>query len=376
MPTFEIRYGEFGRTLSGGFHWFDIRCGDAEARLAVGLSDLVRRQWCLPGPEELGEVERRVVVGYLKEHLASVTVLSPHRVVLTARDEPQANEAQTVYRVAQERPYEWKECRYRAGKQGEYYCSAAEQADEWGGRTTLANCEACGLPSTDIVCSNLVHPSTRSSRSIGLPWSRQLWDVHCELGHPLKESSAGECVPDGRDCWVQVWKPEDASPPIVPGAVQFSIGEAIDQVNAAFRSRYGQRLIVIEHARSIEDLAGGCPTDEALQHKLQVLAGLLEGMQLSGVLTDEEADESQGSIDLLARLAARDLPTLPEHYVRNLRNINKLSAGYPRHAKVKNIERAHAELGLPYPVTDYAKAWAIVSETFIQTLRQVALHLG
>jgi len=30
---------------------------------------------------------------------------------------------------------------------------------------------------------------------------------------------------------------------------------------------------------------------------------------------------------------------------------------------------------LPYPLTDYGKAWAIIRETFIQTLRQIALHL-
>jgi hypothetical protein len=376
MPTFEIRYGEFERTLSGGYHWFDVRCGDAEARLAVGLSDLVRGQWRLPGPEEMGEVERRVVVGYLKEHLARVTALAPHRVVLTARDEPQRDEAQTVHRVAQEPPYERKECKHRLEKQGEHYCSVAEEGDGWGGRTTLANCEDCGLPSTDIACGNLVHPSTLSSQAFGRPWTRELCDAHCEVGNAVDGRSAAECVPNGRDCWVQTYQPEETMPPVLTSGVQFSVADAIDQVNAAFRTRYRQKLIVIEEARSIQDLAGECPTDDSLQHKLQVLAGLMENMPLAELLTQQEAEGSQGTIDLLERLVARDFATLPQQYVRNLRNINKLSAGYPRHAKVKNIERAHAELGLPYPVSDYPKAWGIVRETFIQSLRQMALHLG
>ena len=68
-------------------------------------------------------------------------------------------------------------------------------------------------------------------------------------------------------------------------------------------------------------------------------------MALSVLLTEQEAEGSQGSIDLLERLFRRDLPALPEQHLRSLRNINKLSNAYPRHARVKNIERAHSELG-------------------------------
>ena len=379
MPSFEIRYGEFHIRDRARRHYFDVRSGATEQRLAVLISENVPRQWGLDGGPDWDEIERRLTLCYLKGHLADVRALSPnvvHRVLLTAREQTDLGDGWTVHRVPEDCPYEWKECEHRAGKQGEYHCSAAEEGDGWVGKTTLAVCQNCGLPSTDIVCSNLVHPSTRSSRSIGLPWSRELWDIHCELGHRVDGSSAAECVPGGRDCWVQTYEPEEAALASVPAAAQFSIAEAIDQVNAAFRSQYGRKLIVLEHARSIEDVAGDCPTDEAFQLKLQVLAGLLEGMDLSGLLTEEQAEGSQGTIDLLARLAARDFSTLPEQHVRTLRNINRLAAAYPRHARVKNIERAHTELGLPYPLSDYPKAWAIVRETFVQTLRQLALHLS
>lgn len=379
MPTFEIRYGEFHIRDRARRHYFDVRCGATEQRLAVLITQNVRRQWGLDGRPDGDEIERRLTLRYLKGHLADVRALSPnvvHRVLLTAREQADLGDGWTVHQLPEECPYEWKECSHRAGKQGEYYCSVAEQPDDWAQKTTLAICQDCGLPSTDIVCSNLVHPSTRSSRSIGLPWTRELWDAHCEHGHSVDGRSAAQCIAGGRDCWMQTYEPEKPAPPTVPAVPQFSIADAIDQVNTAFRKRYGRRLIEIEHARSIEDLMGECATDEAFQHKLQVTAGLLEGMQLLGLLTDEEAEGSQGTIDLLARLSTRDFATLPGHYVRNLRNVNKLAAGYPRHAKVKNIERAHAELGLPYPVSDYARAWGIVRETFIQSLRQLALHLG
>lgn len=378
MPAFEIRYGGFRRdaSLRAGFHWFHVRSGETQERVAVGLTDGVRDQWAFAQRPNAEEIELRTAVSHLKQHLATVRELTPHRLLLTPGEPPKFGHEWSADQVPKDCPYQRKECKHRAGKQGEYYCSAAEEADGWGGRTTLANCEACGLPSTDIVCSNLVHPSTRSSRSIGLPWSRQLWDAHCELGYAVDGRSATECVPRGRDCWIQTYEPEEAGVGLAPRGAEFSIAEAIDQVNAAFRTRYRQKLIVIEEARSIQDLAGECPTDDSLQHKLQVLAGLMENMPLAGLLTQQEAEGSQGTIDLLQRLAARDFPTLPQQYVQNLRQINRLAAGYPRHAKVKNMERAHAELGLPYPLSDYPKAWAIVRETFIQTLRQIVLHLG
>ncbi|MCJ7511039.1 MAG: hypothetical protein MUP14_09175, partial [Dehalococcoidia bacterium] len=219
-----------------------------------------------------------------------------------------------------------------------------------------------------------------------------LWDAHCELGRRVDETSATECVPGGRDCWLQTYQPAkavlagvavqaqppaaEAAPPAVQAEAESSIAEVIDHLNIVFERRYKQRLIPIQHARSIADLMGDCGTDDVLQHKLQVAASLLKDMNLKGLLTHEEVKGCQGPIDLLACLATRDFPGLEDHHLKDLRNINKLAAGYPRHATVKNMERAHAELGLPYPVTDYAKAWEIVRETFIQSLRQIALHLG
>ena len=397
MPAFEIRFGEFRRdaSLRAGFYYFDVGWPGSEARFGLEFPDSLGRQWGLEGQANADQVRRRAVLGCLKRHLAAVDTSTrdfARLVLVTAAELPKYGREWAAYQVPECCPYERKECKHKSGKQGDYRCSAAEEGDGWGGRTTLADCEACGLPSTDIVCSYLAHPSTGSSRSFGRPWSRKLWDVFCEVGYSVDARCAPECIPGGRDCWFQTYEPAQVVPTVVPTAVrsvlaeavpavlqtelQFSIAEVIDQLNTAFRKRYQRPLIEIDQARSIEDLVGECPTDDALQHKLQVLAGLLGGMQLSGLLTAEQEEGCQGSVDLLARLIGRDFPTLPEQHVRTLRNINKLAAGYPRHAKIKNIERAHTELGLPYPLSDYPEAWAIVRETFIQTLRQFALQLS
>lgn len=384
MPSFEIRYEDFGRDASrrSGVHLFSVRSGDTEAMLAVEFPDDLGRQWRLESRANADEIQRRAALACLKGHLSGIGALVGQHgrwLLLTAWATPEAHEDRTVYQLPHELPYERKECRFQERGAAGAVCTAAGPADRVQRRTTQALCERCGLPSTDIICDNLVNVETAGFGTDQTPLcKRSLIGAQCDIGseqfvEPARDAKL--CVPGGRDCWVQTYQPEEAAPAVVAGAAQFSIGEAVDQVNAAFRKRYDRKLIVIEQARSMEDLTGECPTDEALQHKLQVLAGLLETMQLSGLLTQQKEEGRQGTIDLLERLVGRDFPTLPDHYVRNLRNINKLAAGYPRHAKVKNIERAHAELGLLYPVADYAKAWAVVRETFIQTLRQVALHL-
>lgn len=383
MPTFEIRYEDFvrGPIALSGCHLFDVRFAGDEALVGVEFLDQLQRQWALDGRANADEIERRAALACPKEHLSRVgTLTGQHgqRLLLTAWDPPELGDEWTVYKVPKDCPYEWKECDFQERGRTGTMCRAAHPRDLAQRRTTRAACERCGLPSMDILCRNLVDFETTGAEAGGR-LERSLVGARCdieseEFADPTRD--AKRCVPGGWDCWVQTYAPEEAVPPAVPAAAQFSIADAIDQLNTAFRKRYKRRLIEIEHARSIEDLMGECPTDEAFQHKLQVVAGLLEGMQLSRLLTGQEAEGSQGSIDLLDRLSARDFSRVPAQYLRSLRNINKLSAGYPRHPKVKNIERAHAELGLPYPVTDYAKGWAIVSETFIQTLRQLALHLG
>jgi len=401
MPTFEIRYGGFrsDASLRAGFYYFDVRCPETEARFGLAFPDSLGRQWGLESRANADEVHRRAVLGCFKEHLAAIDAATwdPARLVLlTASEPPKFGGEWAVCQVPKDCPYERKECEHQHTRAGERLCGAAREGDRIGGRTTLARCEACGLPSTDIICDNLVNVETAGFGTDQTPlYKRSLIGAQCDIGseqfvEPVRDAKL--CVPGGFSCWVQTYQPAkavlagvavqaqppaaEAAPPAVQAEAESSIAEVIDHLNIVFERRYRQRLIPIQHARSIADLMGDCGTDDVLQHKLQVAASLLKDMNLKGLLTHEEAKECQGPIDLLACLATRDFPGLEDHHLKDLRNINKLAAAYPRHAKVKNMERAHAELGLPYPVTDYAKAWEIVRETFIQSLRQIALHLG
>lgn len=401
MATFELRRGTFERDPSWrmNFYFFDVRSGATETTFAVGLSDQLRRRWGLSQRANADDIERRAAVGHLKGHLASIGLLprqGVHHLLLTAGGAPDAREDRTVYQLPQSLPYRWKECRFQKRGEAGPVCTAARPGERVHGRTTQELCEHCGLPSTDILCDNLVNVETvgMETDQTGLV-KRSMVAAQCniaseEFSKPGRDPKL--CVPGGLNCWLQTYQPAkgvlagvalegqppaaEAAPPPGQAGTEFSIAEVIDHLNIVFDRRYRRSLIQIKHARSIQDLMGDCGTDDVLQHKLQVAASLLKDMNLKGLLTRDEAKGCQGPIDLLARLAARDFPGLADHHLRDLRNINKLAAAYPRHTKVENIERAHVELGLDYPVTDYAGAWAAVRQKFIQAFRQVTLHLG
>lgn len=376
MPSFEIRYGEAGFDIDhlSHFQYFDVRCGGAEARVGVGLSELVRRRWELDSRADGDDVQRRVILHYLKDHLASVAALSLHRVLLTPRDHPDVGEGWTVQRVSEELPYEWKECRYRLEKEGEYYCSAAKRDDDWAGKTTLAICQDCGMPSTDTACSNLVHPYTQSFRGMVGPPTRHLYDVQCQLGRTVSETSAAECVPGGRDCWVQTYEPEEAAVAAEPGERNLAteVLDTIDTLNMIFRDEFDVELFRLKQTRTVRVLMGPCGTEEGFAHKLQVLGDLIDLMNSKELGEAQGVTSKPGSVNWLAafleRVGQGDTPPV----IRALRDIKTVRKQLAAHsAAADDYVEACGRLGIDLPVTDWEGAWHRLLSAFLEALRRL-----
>lgn len=376
MPTFEIRYAAFRRdaSLRAGFHWFDVRSGQTDERVAVGLTDRLRDQWALAQRPNAQEIELRTAVSHLKQHLATVRELARHWLLLTAGEPPKFGDEWSADQVPKDCPYERKECRHRLGKQGDYHCSAAEEGDGWGGRTTLANCEACGLPSTDIVCCNLVHASTRSSRSIGLPWSRQLWDVHCELGHGVDGSSAAECVPGERDCWVQTYEPEQPLVGTHPGERNLAaeVLDMADTLNTIFRNQFGAEFFRLKQFRTGRVLMEPCTSEEGFAFKLQVLGDLIDLMNSKELGEAQGVTSEPGSVNWLAAFLERVGQRDPAPVIQTLRDIRTLRKQLAAHsAATDHFVQACGRLGVDLPIRDWEGAWRRLLSAFLDTLRRL-----
>ena len=280
----------------------------------------------------------------------------------------------SVCQVPKGCPYERKECEHRLGKQGDYHCSAAEEGDGWGGRTTLANCEACGLPSTDIVCSNLGHPCTRSSQTIGQPWTRELWGAHCELGQRVDETSATECVPGGRDCWVQTYEPEEAAEGPEAGERNLA-AEALDMVdtlNIIFRDQFDLELFRLKQFRTGRVLMGPCRTEEGLVLKLQALADLIDLINSKELGQAQGVTSKPGSLNWLAAFLEKVAQGDPTSVVQTLRDIRTVRNQVAAHsAAVEDFVAACGRLGIDLPITDWEDAWHRLVSAFLDALRRL-----
>jgi len=379
MPSFEIRYEDFIRDASrrAGSHLFYLRSGDTEAMFPVEFPDELGRQWGLGGRPNGDEIQRRAALDCLKRHLPGVGALTGqhgHRLLLTAWEPPHMPDDWTVYQVPKDCPYERKECRHRAGKQGEYYCSVAEEADGWGRKTTLAICEDCAFPSTDIACSNLVHPSTRSSRSIGLPWTRQLWDAHCEHGHSVDGGSAAECIPGGRDCWMQSYQPQEAAVRAETGRANLATEtlDTIDTLNIIFRNQFGAELFTVKQFRTGRVLMGPCATEADLAHKLQSLGDLIDLMNSKELGEAQGVKAEPGSVNWLAALLERVGQSDPAPVIRTLRDIRTLRKQLAAHsAAADHFVEACGRLGIDLPIADCEGAWYRVLTAFLEALRRL-----
>jgi len=337
VREFVIRHDWAGRDVSrrASCQDFVVTSGEHEVIIRVWLTFSLLGAWGIGGRCGAEIVTPRAALSCLKDHLEVTSALRNHEITMTAGDVTELGDERTIRPGPKQNPYQWKECLYQERTKAGLVCGARHDQDQLKGLTTRAACRECDLPSTDVLCRNLMYPRTLPSGMDGLGLaSRKVVDAQCDIRSAEFDRQPGLCVPGGHACWVQTHIAEEA--PLAGGGTgpQFSVGEAIDQLNMAFRTRYGRKLIHIEHARSIEDLMSECPTDDAFQLKLQVLAGLLESMDLSGLVTEQETKDSQGTMDLLECLFKRDLPKLPGQHLRNLRSVNKLSNAYPRHPRV------------------------------------------
>ena len=379
MPKFEIRHEDFVRDPGrrAAFHLFHVRSGQTEAILAAGLSDLVRPQWGLDDSAGGEEIERRVALRYLKEHLASVTVLAPHRIVLTAWDRPDLGEGWTVHQVPVELPYERKECKYwRSGEAGPL-CGAAHERDRMRGRTTLALCERCGLPSTDILCDNLVYVKTVGVETdqAGLT-KRSLVEAQCNVGSEeftKPERDAKRCIPGGLKCWVQVYEPEEHAVSAETGERNLA-AEALDMMdtlNIIFRDQFDADLFRLKQFRTGRVLMAPCTTEDSLALKLQILGDLIDLINSKELGRAQGVTSKTGSINWLAAFLEKVAEGDSAPVIQTLRDIKTVRNQLAAHSVADDFVDACARLGIDFPITDWERAWGQVLSAFLDALRRL-----
>jgi hypothetical protein len=274
-----------------------------------------------------------------------------------------------------------KTCRYQAVIEGELFCSAADRVDDYAtgqeglryyAPTSQPVCQDCNLSDSDILCSHFVHPKVRgpagtSARGYG----RALVSQQCELGrNEIRDPS--ECRASGHPCWERL-----ASPELQKSGTAVSPRElptALDFLDVTWRLAFDRPLLRMRSAESVAGLVLPCLTREEFAQRLSELADLMKLMDIADdLLPDDKKTLNKGETlnRFMAAIAFKfgDEGTAPvDAAIKLLQAINKARWALQHAAARSDLPVAFAELGIRYPIEDYAEAWDTVRVRAIEAV--------
>lgn len=217
-----------------------------------------------------------------------------------------------------------KNCAYQQPIGRDLMCTATARSDEtarqtWNGRliapTSRAVCAECDLPGSDVLCSNLMHPSVKGDVRASNLTARNVLSAMCDLGREELASDISQCRAGGHTCWERHVVAEPvAAQPVSP----LSLPEQLDVLDAYWRLRFGsrQRLIDLHNVTGVASLALGCGSRTDFESRLSALADIIDRLVVDDALLPamtetERKAQINGSLDKL-RVAL--LHQLPAHH--------------------------------------------------------------
>ena len=396
MRLWRIRWRCFDDGIPPGVYpVFDVFEGEAEQRLlrySLSLGDekaITVMDRFAPGASLLGDAMAKLKLRAIE---TAVLRLNVRRLGASLRAglSPAADAHGRVHGYLQEEDVdlvvsmakESKRCVYQLREDRDLLCSAASQNDytkleQRGLRilapTTPGLCASCGMPEADLLCSHLMRPEVEAVQGREGVAERTLSAAMCALDR-AEISSPNACRPGGNPCWERLVEEESARLHRAVGPL--SIPLAVDHLDLAWRAWHGPKHRLFQH-RSAEHLAGltqPCTTRAELGQRLNELDSVLKSMTVpdhpakpvdktAGPLLRleayVEAEMQAGGLDPaeLGRLSAA---------ISRLRRVNdaRVALEHPGAARVTPTE-AFRELGLSWPLDDWAAAWdAVRHETF------------
>ena len=233
-----------------------------------------------------------------------------------------------------------KNCHYQQPFGRDLMCTATSSSDQtasqtWNGRlvapTSRAICRECALPESDVLCSNLLHPTVKGDVMADGRTRRRLLSVVCDLGREEAVSDVSGCRAGGHACWER----HVAAEPAVAGPVSpLGLPEQFDVLDAYWRLNFGRslRLLDLTTATGTASLALPCGSRAEFESRLSALADILDKFRVDDALLppmteEDKAEKIKGSLDGLQIALQHKLPV--RHHasidkaVRNLRRVRQ-----------------------------------------------------
>ena len=159
-----------------------------------------------------------------------------------------------------------------------------------------------------------------------------------------------------------------------PGLLQLAgaIIDARDNINALFHQRNGEKLLLLGEERDLLQFFRSATTPEEFFFRLCALTNAAIHLNINCLRSltgnTNKDDKSITLLEQYLRQEGKEDTTI----INTLRAINKLRQGYPVHGdRSKGVIDAHAHFGLVYPVVDYAAAWRILLNHYLDALTRL-----
>lgn len=276
-----------------------------------------------------------------------------------------------------------KTCHYQVVEDRDLYCSAAAEADSsvvglLGLRrlapTTRPICRECNLPTTEVICSHLLHPSVTVLNPIGSPRTRFVNAALCDKGRSEVDQDPGACRANGHACWERiVGAAEVASEPVVS---PLALPEQLDFLDAVWQVAFRRPLLQLGGATHVAGLALGCRTREEFTARLTNLAGALDSLDVPPDLLPLD-EGKRGALNRVETFALQqaggdsEAQERIEASVTVLRNLVRIRVGLQHGDAAKRLPHHFSQLQLPYPPTDWATTWNQVQARAVDALARL-----
>jgi hypothetical protein len=259
-----------------------------------------------------------------------------------------------------------KTCDYQVLQGRDLYCSAAAAEDKSVvaistlsrlAPTSRPVCRGCSLPSTDFLCSHLMHPGViRTDRPIGSV-DRELISAYCDQNKPgIKAPSL--CHPGQNECWERIVEPELS----VSDSVFFSPTElliAFDYLDVIWERRFKRPLLRLRGVEKTNSLSQSCATADEFRSRLVDLNEIFKLLEIEDDLLPENSTiKPEETFKRVEECLKKECPdkhgeiALP---LRKLRDINTVR-NKSTHGGAELVT-ALGRLGIKYPISSYASAW-------------------
>lgn len=151
-----------------------------------------------------------------------------------------------------------------------------------------------------------------------------------------------------------------------------SIVTTRDHINALFKDKYGDKLILLDQERNLMELFHAVKSEKEFSYAITALGNLVGNLNLNVLRRITEInDTSVKSISLLNEFIKR-INGSECKLINDLRNLNRLRQGYPVHGDhLEGVIKAYKYFGLDYPVKSFNESWKILLSNYLSALKQL-----